>query len=378
MILSELIDYETLRMIWWALLGVLLIGFAIMDGFDLGVAVLLPFTAKTNEERQHVLHSIEPVWEGNQVWFILGGGAIFAAWPAVYAVAFSSFYGAMFLILVALILRPVGFAFRSKVDSDHWRSLWDTALFIGGLVPSLVFGVAFGNIFQGIPFHFDDSLRSFYTGSFFDLFTPFTLICGLLSLSLFIMHGATYLVLKTNNPIAARACRIGVKATLSTMVFFTLGWIWLKSGWAPGYRITEITGMGAPSNPLAKTVIQETGVWLTNYTRYPWMWIAPVLGYGGSTLTLIFLLLNHPGKAFITSALAQAGVIATAGLSLFPFILPSSSHPGSSLTVWDASSSHMTLFLMLVATVVFMPLILTYTTWVFRVMKGKIEEQGKY
>jgi len=189
--IHEIIDYETLRLIWWILLGTLLIGFAIMDGFDMGVAILLPFAAKTDTQRRIAINSIGPVWEGNQVWFILGAGAIFAAWPIVYATAFSCFYGVLFLALITLIIRPVGMKFRSKVFHPVWRSIWDFGLFIAGFVPSLVFGIAFGNILQGIPFHFDESLRSFATGSLMDFFSPFTLICGLLSLSLFTMHGAT-------------------------------------------------------------------------------------------------------------------------------------------------------------------------------------------
>lgn len=372
--IHHLIDYETLRLIWWALLGILLIGFAIMDGFDMGVAILLPFTAKTDTERRIAINSIAPVWEGNQVWFILGGGAIFAAWPLVYAAAFSGFYGAMFLVLIALILRPVGMKYRSKISNLGWRSLWDGTLFLGGLIPSLVFGIAFGNILQGVPFHFDDILRVFYTGTFLDLLTPFPLICGLLSLSLFTMHGATYLALKTNNPITSRAKIAGVRAALLTMIFFTMGWLWLKNGWVQGYRLLEIAGTNGPSNPLAKNVIQETGAWLRNYALYPWMWVAPILGYGGAFLTAILLLKKCPGKAFITSAIAQVGVISTAGISIFPFILPSSSHPNSSLTVWDASSSHMTLFLMLVAVIIFLPLVLIYTAWVFRVLRGKVTQ----
>ena len=169
------LDYATLRLIWWLLLGILLIGFAVMDGFDLGVATLLPAVARTDEERRIVLNVIGPVWEGNQVWLILGGGAIFAAFPPLYAVSFSGFYIAMFLILVALILRPVGFKFRSKVPDPRWRAVWDWALFASGLVPSLVFGVAMGNVLLGVPFHFDDTLRVYYEGGLFGLLTPFAL-----------------------------------------------------------------------------------------------------------------------------------------------------------------------------------------------------------
>lgn len=374
MILHQFLDYETLRLIWWALLGILLIAFAIMDGFDMGVAMLLPFTAKTDTQRRIVINSIAPVWEGNQVWFVLGGGAIFAAWPFVYATAFSGFYVAMFLVLVALILRPVGMKYRSKISNPAWRSFWDWALFLGGFVPSLVFGVAFGNILQGVPFHFDETLRVFYTGGFLGLLTPFPLICGLLSVSLFTMHGAAYLALKTDDPVAARARMAGVRAALMAMIFFTLGWLWIKNGWVQGYRIAEIPGTSAPSNPLAKSIVRDAGAWLHNYRLYPWMWGAPLLGYGGASLAALLLLKKSYGKAFIASAVAQVGVISTVGLSMFPFILPSSSHPDSSLTVWDASSSHITLFLMLAAVIIFLPLILIYTAWIFRVLRGKVTE----
>lgn len=373
--IHQLIDYEILRLIWWALLGVLLIGFAIMDGFDMGVGILLPFVAKTDVERRIAINSIGPVWEGNQVWFILGGGAIFAAWPLVYAAAFSGFYVAMFLVLVALILRPVGMKYRSKVESPVWRTFWDWGLFIGGFVPSLVFGVAFGNILLGVPFHFDETLRSFYTGTFFELLTPFPLLCGLLSVSLFTMHGATYLCLKTTDLIEKRARVAGIMASFGVMILFTIGWLWVKNGWAGGYTILEMAGFADPSNPLAKKVVQDPQAWLANFDKYPWLWGTPALGYGGAFLTALLLLFKHPGKAFITSAFAQLGVIATAGLSLFPFILPSSSYPNSSLTVWDASSSHLTLFLMLASVIVFLPLILIYTSWVFRVMRGKITDK---
>ena len=161
-----LLDYPTLRVIWWALMGVLLIGFALTDGFDLGVAALLPFVGRTDAERRQVINTIGPTWEGNQVWFILGGGAIFAAWPMVYAVSFSGFYLAMFLVLSALILRPVGFKYRSKRPDPRWRAFWDWGLFVGGFVPALVFGVAVGNVLQGVPFRLDSDLRYFYEGPF--------------------------------------------------------------------------------------------------------------------------------------------------------------------------------------------------------------------
>lgn len=199
------LDYEMLRLIWWALLGVLLIGFAIFDGFDLGVGFLLPIVGRTDLERRLLINSIGPVWEGNQVWFILGGGAAFAAWPPLYAASFSGFYVAMFILLVALILRPVGFKFRGKVDDPRWRSTCDAALFLGGFVPSLIFGVAFGNLLLGVPFRLDADLRSSFEGGFLDLLSPFPLLCGLVSVAMLAMHGATYAVMKTDGVLQSAA-----------------------------------------------------------------------------------------------------------------------------------------------------------------------------
>lgn len=366
-----LLDYETLRLIWWLLLGVLLIGFAIMDGFDLGVAILLPFAARTDDERRVLINSIGPVWEGNQVWLILGAGAIFAAWPPLYATAFSGFYFAMFLTLAALILRPVGFKFRSKLEQRWWRRLWDWALFVGGFVPALIFGVAMGNLLQGVPFHFDDRLMAHYEGGFFGLLNPFGLLAGLVSLAMLTMHGAAYIALKTEGPAAGRARGFGAWAGLATALLFALAGFWVTYG-IDGFAILESAGHDGPSNPLAKSVAVQAGAWLENYDRQPWTLAAPILGIAGSLAAALLLWRGAAIPAFLASAVAIAGVIATPGLAMFPFIMPSSSDPGSSLTVWDASSSQRTLFIMLVATVIFLPIVLAYTAWVFRVLRGRI------
>ncbi len=196
----DFLDFATLRVIWWLLLGVLLIGFAVMDGFDLGVGILLPFVARTDGERRVAINSVGPVWEGNQVWLILGAGAIFAAWPAIYAVAFSGFYLAMFVVLCSLILRPVGFKYRSKLEGTRWRAFWDWMLFVGGFVPALIFGVAVGNALLGAPFVFDETLRMTYHGGFFDLLSPFALLSGLVSVAMLAMHGGTYLSHEDRRP----------------------------------------------------------------------------------------------------------------------------------------------------------------------------------
>jgi cytochrome d ubiquinol oxidase subunit II len=374
MILHELIDYTTLRIIWWVLLGVLLIGFAVMDGFDLGAATLLPFVARNDLERRVVINSVGPVWEGNQVWLILGGGAIFAAWPPLYAVSFSGFYLAMFAILFALILRPVGFKYRSKRESPTWRSRWDWALFIGGFVPALIMGVAVGNVLQGVPFRLGSDLRIFYDGTtLFELLNPFALLAGLLSVSMIVMHGASWLVLKTTGEVAARARTYGSIAALVTIVLFALGGLWLWAG-IDGYRFVGTVVTDGPSNPLAKTVEQGTGIWFENYAAHPWTMLAPALGLAGAALALLLLRMGRELLPILASAVSILGIISTVGLSMFPFILPSSIDPRSSLTVWDASSSHLTLFIMLVVTVIFIPLIVAYTSWVYRVLWGKVEE----
>ncbi|MHA6769535.1 cytochrome d ubiquinol oxidase subunit II [Sphingobium ummariense] len=366
------IDYDMLRLIWWALMGVLLIGFALTDGFDLGVASLLPFVAKDDAERRMVINSIGATWEGNQVWFILGGGAIFAAWPFVYAVSFSGFYLAMFLVLAALILRPVGFKYRSKRPDPAWRARWDWALFIGGFVPALVFGVAVGNVLTGIPFRLDSDLRSFYEGTLLGLFHPFSLVAGLLSVAMLVLHGASWLAIKIERgAVHDRAKVFGQVAAVAAILLFALGGVMVATT-GMGFRLDHGVDPAGPSNPLMSGTVAAAGAWLDNYGRYPWMLIAPLLGFAGPALALLGIRSGREALAFGGSAIGTLGIISTVGLSMFPFILPSSIDPASSLTVWNASSSHVTLFIMLLVTLVFLPIVLLYTAWVYKVLFGRI------
>ena len=367
-------DYETLKVIWWLFVGVLLIGFAITDGFDLGVGTLLPFVGKTDKERRVIINSIGPTWDGNQVWFITAGGAVFAAWPFVYAAAFSGFYIALLLVLFALFFRPVGFDYRSKLDDTRWRTAWDWGLFAGGSVPALVFGVAFGNLLLGVPFHYDDSLRPTYTGSFFALLNPFALLTGIVSLSMLVMHGAIYLQLKTEAGIQQRVQKAALIFGALTLVTFSLAGIWIASG-LTGYIVTDLPPTNATTNVLAKVVEQQPSAWLNNYAAYPWMTLAPLIAYLGITVAILLSRAGKAGTAFVMSSLGLAGIILTAGFSMFPFIMPSSSDFKSSLTIWDATSSHLTLTLMFWAVLIFLPIVLAYTAWVYRVMRGKVTEQ---
>ncbi|MEW6646489.1 MAG: cytochrome d ubiquinol oxidase subunit II [Pseudomonadota bacterium] len=366
-----ILDYETLKLVWWVLVGVLLIGFAVTDGFDMGVGALLPFLGKNDDERRVIINTVGPHWDGNQVWFITAGGAIFAAWPAVYAAAFSGFYIAMLLVLFALFFRPVGFDYRSKVADPRWRNTWDWGLFVGGAVPALLFGVAFGNVILGVPFQLDEFLRPSYTGNFFGLLRPFALLAGVVSLSMLVMHGAVWLQMRTADPIESRARKAVQIAGAVMIAAFAGAGLWLAMG-VDGFRIVSMPATDALPNPLAKTVEIASGAWFDNYGKYPWMMAAPALGLGGALLTILLATMRRPGFAFVTSSLAMAGVILTAGFSMFPFVMPSNTVPNASLTVWDAPSSHLTLTVMFLAAMIFVPIILAYTTWTYKSMWGKL------
>lgn len=370
-----LFDYETLRVIWWLLIGALLIGFAIADGMDLGVGALLPFLGKRDAERQQIIASIAPHWDGNQVWFITAGGAIFAAWPMVYATAFSGLYMALLLVLFALFCRPVAFDYRDKIEDPRWRNAWDWALFCGSIVPALVFGVAFGNLFLGLPFHLDELMRSHYEGflltAFLPLLNPFALLCGLISVLMLVTHGAVWLQIRTDGVVQARArSMVRITAPLTILGFAGAG-LWIAYG-IDGFHIVSQPPLDSDSLPLDKVVERTPGGWLNNYSLYPVTIAAPVIGFAGAALTLALSLWHRPGKAFLTSALSLAGIIGTAGLSLFPFILPSKTMLNASLTVWDATSSHLTLSIMFWVVLIFLPVVLGYTAWCYVRMWGKI------
>lgn len=368
-------EYETLKLIWWIFIGVLLIGFAVMDGFDMGVAAWLPFLGKSDEERRVIINTIGPTWEGNQTWLVTAAGAVFAAWPLVYAAAFSGLYVALLLVLFALFFRPVGFDYRSKLPSTRWRNTWDWALFAGGAVPALVFGVAFGNLLLGLPFHYDNTLRSFYTGGFWQLLNPFALLCGAVSLSMLMMHGAVYLQLRCDGTVKKRAQQAALFSGIFCTVAFALAGVWVAYG-MDGYAITSVQDANIALNPLAKSVAKSAGGWLTNYHTYPWMMLAPIAVFIGIFLALISAKMKNERTAFLFSSLSIAGIILTAGFSMFPFIMPSSTDPISSLTIWDAVSSKKTLGIMFIVTIIFLPLIMVYTSWVYRVLRGKVTVQS--
>lgn len=365
-------DYESLKLIWWVLVGVLLIGFALTDGFDLGAAALMPFVGRTDNERRVVINTIAPHWDGNQVWLITAGGALFAAWPLVYAASFSGFYWAMLLVLFALFVRPVGFDYRSKLENTRWRQTWDWGLFVGGLVPALVFGVAFGNLLLGVPFQFDADLRVTYYGSFWQLLNPFGLLAGVVSLSMLLLHGATWLMMRTEADVARRSRRAAQLTALVYLVAFIGAGAWLWLGNIQGQVLQGALDTGAALNPLGKQVAAGNAGWMANYAQYPLTKLAPLLGILGAVLALAAASGRKGGFAFLGSSLAIVGTLCTAGFALFPFVMPSSLDPASSLTVWDAVSSHMTLGIMFVVACIFVPTILAYTLWSYAKMWGTV------
>ena len=373
-----MLDYATLKLVWWVLVGALLIGFAVTDGMDMGVGMLLPFIARDDSERRVAINTVGPHWEGNQVWLVTAGGAIFAAWPMVYAAAFSGFYMAMLLVLFALFFRPVGIDYRSKIDNPRWRNAWDWGLFAGGLVPSVVFGVAFGNLLEGVPFHLDDMLRTHYEGSLFGallpLLNPFALVAGVISATMMAMHGAIWLQLRADIPLAMKARAIAPKLGLIAVVLFAAAGLWVAFG-LNGYRIVSAIDPGALPNPLGKTVEIARGAWLENYGRFPWAVAVPALGVVGLLGAALLARANRPGLAFVASGFGMAGVVGTAGVSMFPFIMPSSTVPGSSLTVWDATSSLLTLKVMFWTVVILLPIVLGYTVWCYARMWGRVTKE---
>lgn len=366
-------EYEVLRFIWWLLIGVLCIGFAITDGFDMGVGVLSNIIGKTDTERRVMINSIAPHWDGNQVWLITAGGALFAAWPLVYATAFSGFYLAMLVTLAALWLRPLGFDYRSKIESPQWRSAWDKAIFVGSFVPPVIFGVAFGNLLQGVPFELSDLLIPTYKGSFFGLLNPFALLCGIVSILMITTQGAAYLQMKTTDELRQRARNVAPLTAIGTAVCFAIAGFWAQS--IEGYVITSEIVTNGPSNPLAKEVMRQSGALFANFDAYPLLWIAPALAVVMPLLTAIASRANRGGFAFLTSSLTMAGVILTFGFALFPFVMPSSLVPNHSLTMWDSTSSELTLNIMTGVAFVMVPIILAYTSWCYYKMFGRLDNK---
>lgn len=364
-----LLDYGTLKIIWWFFIFTLFVLFFIFGGRDFGVCCLLPFVGKKDEDRRLALNSIGSTWEGNQVWFITAGGTIFAAWPIVYATAFSGMYLALMLVLLTLILRPPSIDFRSKIPNKHWRTVWDWSLFLSGLVPALIFGVGLGNLLVGLPFHFDDILQSHYDGYFIQLLNPFSILFGLSAIAILCLHGGIFLQKKMPDEYTERLKRINLLLGWVFLTLFLILGIWILN--KTGYHIQSTVDINASLNPVNKVVVVAQS-WLANYEMYPWLWLLPTITILAVIMAMVGSLKNAPARGLVASSLAITTALLTVNATLFPFIMPSTTNPNHSLTVWDATSSHRTLQYMFWVAIIFFPIIMAYTAWVFKVIQGKL------
>jgi len=332
-------DNAFLQAAWFVLVGMLLAGYAVLDGFDLGVGMQHLVTARTDEERRILLNSIGPVWDGNEVWLITAGGALFAAFPKVYATTFSGFYLAMMLILAALILRAVSIEFRSKAEGRRWRAAWDVAFSVGSVVPAVLFGVAIGNVMRGIPLDANGD----YAGTFAGLLSPFALAVGLLSASISLAQGSAWLMLKTEGAVAARARRAAVAGIAAALVLWVVVTVWSR--------------------------VEAPGLWGAFGGILPWA--APVVVAAGIGTAGLAVRAGRAGLAFLGTSSAIAGLVATLGLGLWPILVPAR-EVGEPLTVAATASSDLSLTVMIVVALVGMPLVVFYTAWVYRAFRGKV------
>lgn len=335
---------NALQVTWWLLIGVLLSVYMILDGFDLGVGFWSLFVRKESD-RATLIRSIMPYWDGNEVWLLTGGGAVFAAFPQVYASVFSGFYLALMLVLVGLIFRAVAIEFRSHSDSAAWRRAWDWAFGIGSTIPALLFGVAAGNILRGLPL----DAQGNYTGSFFDLLNPYSLLIGVTGLAMFATHGALFAAMKTQDELAKRAT------------------VWAKNaGWVYCILLAAC---------VAVTVKAQVGV-LRNYNAGAPLYALPILALVAAVLSPVFAGRNAIWRAFLASSLGMLAVMATLGAGLFPNMIPASNNPAYSLTLANASSSDLTLKTMLILALIGVPIVLAYTTWIHLTFRGKAGEEA--
>ena len=319
--------------IWFALLAILWIGYLVLEGFDFGVGVLLLVLGRSEPERRAMLRTIGPVWDGNEVWVLVAGGATFAAFPEWYATLFSGFYIALFLLLAGLIVRGVAIEYRNKRPDAAWRLRWDWAVTIGSLIPAILWGVAFGNIVQGVPI---DANKEF-TGTFFTLLNPYALLGGLTTLGLFVTHGAVFLALKTEGDLRARANRLAGRVGIATAVVAVVFLAWtLQLRWAPAAAVTAVV-----------TALALVGALVTNR-------------------------LGREGWSFLASAVTIGLAVATLFLALYPDVMPSTTDPAYSLTIHNASSTDYTLGIMTVVAVLFTPVVLIYQGWTYWVFRKRV------
>lgn len=338
-------DVSAFQIIWFVLWGVLWAVYFMLDGFVLGTGFLSGFLAKNDTEKRVLINTIGPVWDGNEVWLITAGGATFAAFPTTYALMFSNLYSALLLLLFSLIVRGVSFEFRSKLDSTTWRGAWDTAIVVSSFLPALLFGVAFGNIFKGIPMKNDFAALNFtYDGSLIGLLNPYGLVTGVLFVLLFAVHGSLYAAIKTTGDLSTRAANLANKLWLPLLVVAVV-----------------FLGYTYPATKL-----------YDNFLKAPVLLIIPVIAVISLLLVKVFALKGATYKAFTFSCLTIVFVVFTGVTGLFPNLIPSNIDPASNLTIFNSSSSLLTLQIMTVVALIFVPIVIAYKIWVYRVFRARI------
>ena len=332
-----------LNIIWFILWGVLWAVYFMLDGFDLGAGTLMPFLAKNDKEKRVIYNAMGPLWDGNEVWLITAGGATFAAFPTTYAVMFNGLYSALLLLLFALIVRGVSFEFRGKVESEGWKKIWDFCLFIGSFLPALLLGVAFANIFRGLPI--DEN--GIFHGGLFTLLNPYGLLGGILFVLMFLVHGAIWIAIKSEGDLRNRALSVANKIWYLELIFAVI--FLVVSAFA-------------------------TDLW-ENYGKYPLLWIIPLLAVAGLILIKIFLLKEKDWKAWFSSSLFIVMATFWGVAGLFPRMIPSTINPEYSLTIYNSSSSPLTLKVMFVVALIFVPIVIGYQIWVYNLFKGKVTDK---
>ncbi len=332
-----------LNTLWFVLIGVLYTGFFVLEGFDLGVGMLMPFLRKDDNGRRVILNTVGPHWDGNEVWLLTAGGATFAAFPMWYATLFSGFYLPLFLILIGLILRGIAFEFRSKDENPRWRSLWDWAIAIGSFVPALLFGVAFANLVRGVPINADFE----YAGGFWNLLNPYALLGGLVSLFGFLMHGATFLSLKTTQKLSETARRWALRLWIPTAISMTAYTVFSY------FELDVVSQLGL--NPGVVPITAIITLFLSGY----------------------FLNRGRTGWAFVMNVITIAFATATIFFQLFPNVMLSSLDPAWSLTIYNAASSPYTLRVMSIVALIFVPVVLAYQGWTYYIFRRRLNEKGE-
>ncbi|MCF6765659.1 cytochrome d ubiquinol oxidase subunit II [Thiotrichales bacterium 19S3-7] len=375
--------YTIVQIISWVAIGLIMYLVLATVGFDFGAGMLARFVGKTDQERRAIINVVAPTWDGNQVWLITAGAGIFAIWPRAYAASFSGLYLGMLAVLFGLFLRPVAFEFRSKIKSAKWRSFWDWMLVIGSFIPMLIIGVAVGNLFLGLPFQFQPGSLRFAYGqgaqiapeaagfSLIMLLKPYALVTGLFAVVIAIMQGASYCAIRTDGILRKRFNRIKILSSMLFILLFAILGLWLfvivGYMWQPSSILSSYSD--AIYHPLnGQIVTRSVGAWFHNYISYPWMAIAPIIAFIGGFGVMIMTKKNKEIASFIFSLLACLGVIFTFGFTLFPFLMPSSIAASESLTLFNASSSMVSLIGILVVAVIMLPIIFIYTTFVYKKM----------